>query len=73
MTRTPIAVRGHSGGITVTVLRYEDSGQYVHDFSSPAVACLHPTLEAAQIEADVTVRAAGHVCGDRCSGWRLLD
>ena len=57
----------------MTVLRYQDSGQYVHDFSSPAVACLHPTLEAAQIEADVTVRAAGHVCGDGCSGWRLLD
>jgi hypothetical protein len=63
MILTPISVRGHSGGVTVTVLKYPDSGQYVHDFSSPAVACLHPTREAAQIEADVTVTAAGHVCG----------
>jgi len=57
----------------VTVLRYAESWQYVHDFSSPAVAHLYPTLEAAQVEADIAVRAAGHVCGDACSGWRLLD
>ena len=57
----------------MTVLRYAESWQYVHDFSSPAVAHLYPTLEAAQVEADIAVRAAGHVCGDACSGWRLLD
>jgi hypothetical protein len=68
--RTPISVRGHSGGITVTVLRYAETGQYVHDFSSPAPIQLHQTLAAAQADADVTVRAVGHVCGEGCSGWR---
>ena len=76
--RTPVAIRAHAGGVTVTVLRYAESGKYesgkyVHDFASSLVASLQATLEAAQVEADIAIRVAGHDCDIGCTSWRLLD
>jgi len=34
---------------------------------------VHASVEAAQAEADGIVREVGHVCGQRCTVWRLLD
>jgi hypothetical protein len=72
--RTPIAMRGHSGGITVTVSRDGNSGLYVHDmYADRRPRQAHPSVESAQAEADAIVRDVGHVCGSRCTGWPLLD
>jgi hypothetical protein len=74
MPRTPVAVRGHSGGITVTILRLGPSGPFVHDmYADGRAERLHPSVGAAQEEADDVVRVVGHVCGERCTRWRLLD
>ena len=74
MMRTPVAIRGHCGGITVTVLSIGPSGPYIHDmYADGRPAHLHPSIESAQAEADDVVRVVGHECGETCTSWRLLD
>jgi hypothetical protein len=74
MPRTPVAIRGHSGGITVTVYRLSPSGPFIHDmYADRRPERSHPSIAAAQAEADDVVRVVGHVCGGRCTRWRLLD
>ena len=68
--RTPVSSRDHSGGITVTVLRYGVSGPYLHDmYADGRDERFHSSVEAAQAEADEVARDVGHVCGEGCSGW----
>ena len=74
MTRTKVAVRHHSGNITVTITRHGDAHAYVHDmYADGRAKLLHLSIESAQAEADAVVREVGHVCGDGCSGWQVPD
>jgi len=69
--RQPVSVRSHTYRITVTVLKYTDSGLFGHDFSSSAGEHLHASRETAQTDADVCVVGVGHECDRGCTGWRL--
>jgi len=48
MPRTPVAIRGHSGGITVTVYRLSPSGPFIHDmYADRRPERTHPSIAAA--------------------------